>query len=339
MKLENYKLLGTIREHKYYISSLAVTPNGEMFISGSGDGTIKIWNLKTGELLHNLTGHSHYVWSVAITPDGQTLVSGSQDSTVKLWNIQTGELIHTISGYFKYQGVVCSVAISPDGQYFACSRDYCNDDNRHNCIVQIWRLETLEPINFLPSDFETSVITFSNDGQYIAGSFYDCGKIWAVPTWELVNTFKVIGTGLLCAGAFAFSPNARLFVQGSYKSNEIYLKETITGAEIGNFTHTGEWEDSEVTAFAFTPDSNVFISGADGIIKFWELPTATLIGSVSSPIISSYTAFKFSPDTRTLICGGWGGEIEIWEISFDLDTPINQTVFGNKGSLPNNFDL
>jgi WD40 repeat protein len=74
MKLENYKLLGTIREHEYYISSLAVTPDGEMFISGSCDGTIKILNLKTGELVHNLTGHSDSVWSVAITPDGQTLV-------------------------------------------------------------------------------------------------------------------------------------------------------------------------------------------------------------------------------------------------------------------------
>jgi hypothetical protein len=62
------------------------------------------------------------------------------------------------------------------------------------------------------------------------------------------------------------------------------------------------------------------------------------IGSISSSIIGSYTAFKFSPDSRTLICGGWGGEIEIWGISFDFDTPINQTIFGNKGSLPNNFD-
>jgi WD40 repeat protein len=52
--------------------------------SGSGDKTVKLWNLQTGELLQTLADHAERVSAVALSPDGKTLVSGSQDETVKI---------------------------------------------------------------------------------------------------------------------------------------------------------------------------------------------------------------------------------------------------------------
>jgi WD40 repeat protein len=62
-----------------------MSPDGQMLASGSEDKTIKLWNLKTGDLLCTLTGHEGSVRSVAISPDGQTLASGSHDNSIKLW--------------------------------------------------------------------------------------------------------------------------------------------------------------------------------------------------------------------------------------------------------------
>ena len=79
----------TIKGHSGWVKSVvAMSPDGQTIVSGSGDNTIKVWNLDTGELLHTLEGHSDSVNSVAISPNGRTIVSGSEDETVKVWQVQ-----------------------------------------------------------------------------------------------------------------------------------------------------------------------------------------------------------------------------------------------------------
>ena len=141
IKLWNLKtgdLLRTLTGHESSVVSVAISPDGLTLASGSSaissssflfksispdgltlgsvDSTIKLWNLKTGDLLRTLTGHEEAVVSVAISPDGQTLASGSEDKTIKLWNLKTGDLLRTLTGHENY---VYSVAISPDGQTLA----------------------------------------------------------------------------------------------------------------------------------------------------------------------------------------------------------------------------
>jgi WD40 repeat protein len=60
--------------------------DAQTLISGSADGTIRIWYLATGEQLGVLTNDSAgSVMSVAISPDGQLIAGGGADSTVKIW--------------------------------------------------------------------------------------------------------------------------------------------------------------------------------------------------------------------------------------------------------------
>ncbi len=80
----------TIRKYSSYVLSIAISPDGQTLVSGSGssgDSTIKVWQLSTGQELRSLTGHSGYVYSLAISPDGQTMISGSGDSTIKIWRV------------------------------------------------------------------------------------------------------------------------------------------------------------------------------------------------------------------------------------------------------------
>ena len=51
--------------------------------SGSGDNTIKIWNITNGQVIRNLTGHTDSVNSIAFGKDN-VLASGSYDSTIKI---------------------------------------------------------------------------------------------------------------------------------------------------------------------------------------------------------------------------------------------------------------
>ena len=73
--------------HTSSVSSVSFSPDGRTLASGSGDETIRIWDVVTGSLIRTLTGHTSWVSSVSFSPDGQTLASGSSDGTALLWDM------------------------------------------------------------------------------------------------------------------------------------------------------------------------------------------------------------------------------------------------------------
>ena len=97
------------------VGSVVFSPDGKYILSGSGDGTLQLWDAETGELVRPpLEGHQSWVQSVAFSPDGKRIVSGSDDKTIRVWDAMTGELVRPpLEGH---QGWVQSVAFSPDGK-------------------------------------------------------------------------------------------------------------------------------------------------------------------------------------------------------------------------------
>src|SRR6266702_4156897 len=76
------------------VDSIALSSDGQRIVSGSSDGTIRVWNATTGETVAGpFSGHSNWVRSVAFSPDGQHIVSGSFDRTIRVWNATTGETV------------------------------------------------------------------------------------------------------------------------------------------------------------------------------------------------------------------------------------------------------
>ena len=59
--------------------------NGNFVVSGSVDGTTRLWDTLTGKELGQFKGHEFYVKSVNFTPDGQHLITASADNTIRVW--------------------------------------------------------------------------------------------------------------------------------------------------------------------------------------------------------------------------------------------------------------
>src|SRR5262249_18084261 len=82
-----------------------VSPDGERLASAGGDGTITIWNSRTGEKVQTLPAHSDAVVAVAFHPDGHHLASTGADRKVKVWDLTTGrEVFSAKSGAMRKFG-------------------------------------------------------------------------------------------------------------------------------------------------------------------------------------------------------------------------------------------
>src|SRR5438105_587614 len=100
-----------LKGHTEVVYPVAFSPDGKTLASGSGDGTLKLWDVITGKETTTLEGHNEGwgVFSVVFSPDGKTLASagGGPGSKIKLWDVKTGKETASFKGH---DGTVLSAA-------------------------------------------------------------------------------------------------------------------------------------------------------------------------------------------------------------------------------------
>lgn len=108
----SWEVLGVLQGHEGSVFSVAFSPDGTRFVSGSADGTLRVWDVERREEIATLRGHSGAVFAAVYSPDGARIASGGRDRVVRIWDSQRFEEVTQLHGH---TSLVYSLAFSPDG--------------------------------------------------------------------------------------------------------------------------------------------------------------------------------------------------------------------------------
>lgn len=97
------------------VNRLVFSPDGMTLASGHYDGTIRFWDMRSGNLLYTIQT-DEVIESLAFSPDGRMLATGGSYSNhlVRLWDTHSGALLRSLIGH---TSGVSQVLFSPDGLY------------------------------------------------------------------------------------------------------------------------------------------------------------------------------------------------------------------------------
>ena len=161
--------------------SVAFTPDGRRLVTGSFDGSVRIWDLSTQTLLETIGvgGGDAGVDSVAVSPDGALIAAGMTDGSAGVWDIASQRKT-TLSGH---TGRVWTVAFSPDSERLATGSA--------DTTIRVWDLDTgTTEYTLRGHTFEVRNLAFHPDGSRLASISAEPGstiRVWALDQDDLLR--------------------------------------------------------------------------------------------------------------------------------------------------------
>ncbi len=310
------------------VSSVAFSPDGRTIVSGSDDGSVRVWNAHTGDHIQTFIT-ADWVLSVAFSPDGKIIASGGGHVEglglgIQLLDIKTGERLEAFGGPY----ATLSVCFSPDGKLLA------SGDNRNN-DTHLWDAQTSELIATFERDTpfgypNVNSVVFSPDGNTIAsGSSDGTIRLWNTYAAE-DELIKYLVGHTKSVNSVVFSPNGDTLI--STGAEGVCLWDVNTGEFINEF-------QIPAVSAAFNPDGKtcaiasevgIFLQNAH-TFQFLEnlMKTAGSEDKFRGKDIGSIGSVAFSPDGNTIVsCGG--NNIHLW----DSDTnQLLKTLIGHTESV------
>lgn len=173
------------RAHDSAVTGLAVSADGGLIASTSGDKTVKLWDARSGAAVGTLSGAAAATWSPAFRAGGAQVAAMGSDGAVRVWPVKEG---WQVRAYEKLGNGLGAVAWSPDGRLLAAGTWTFVRGAGVKGWVHVW-------------DFEADALLWKvEDGvKPIAElAFHPEGRRFVVGTWDgWVGQFEVDGGGRL----------------------------------------------------------------------------------------------------------------------------------------------
>lgn len=299
---------GLVQGNTAWVNAIAVTPDGQIAVTASGDralkvkapsadSTLKVWDLRWRSEMHMLKGHDRSVTAVAVTPDGKRAISGSRDQTLKIWDLRRGTQLHDLKGH---KGWITSIIVTPDGKRAISAS---NDKT-----LKVWDIDQGKQLHTLTghTDIIWAVAVTPDGKRAVSASGDKTLKVWDIEQGKELYTLKghrawVTGVSLTPDGqqAVSASVDKTLKVWNLQQGKELY---TLAG-------HNG-W----VTSVTLSTNGKRAISAsADQTLKVWDIEQGKALHTLTGHS-GWVTSVAMVADKKLAVSASGDQTLKVWDI-------------------------
>jgi WD40 repeat protein len=279
------------------IHAVAFCPGGQHLVTANQDGTVRLWDVTTGQEVRRYGRQRPAVTALAVSPDGKRILAtsnyqGERRHGMILWDLASGQEVRRFLGH---TGTVKGLAFSPDGRrVLSASGDR---------TVRVWDVENGREVQCLrghQGDVNAVAVTpdgryaLSVGGDYWGGELHDpTVRVWDMGTGRPLRTFAGHTEAV---DAVAVSPDGSLAASCGW-DGAIRIWQVSSATELRCCEGPTR---TKYTAVAFSPDGGRILSGSghlDGLVQVWDARTGREVCRFPGPITGAH-AVAFSPDGR-----------------------------------------
>ena len=289
----------TLAGHKSGVNVCSFSPDGKTFLSGSKDGTVRVWDIESNYNLQKVItiGHTS-ISSLHYNNKGDYFSIGNMQSLQIYKSSNFNRIARKKKAHETY---VKAGNFSPDDKFIVSS-------SWKGKALMVWEVKTLNQRIELGESNWTDDAIFTPDGNYIISCNHDNNvKVWDLKTGNITRIFA--GHTDWVYGA-KITSNMEILISGSLDKT-IKLWDFKSGKHI--ITLTGH--NDGISTIALSPNNQFIASGSlDGSIIIWDLNAKQekiRLTEKGSTLLS----LEFSVDGKSLASCEQDGTIRIWDIS------------------------
>jgi eukaryotic-like serine/threonine-protein kinase len=215
------------------------------------DGSVSMWDAKSGREIRNLAAKGHRSMRIAINPDGSRLACGTNTGKILIWDLAGDAPPQIIGGH---ADLVTSLVFSPDGRTLASC-------DLHGTVII--RNEQLTEIKQWRIDGALQVMAFAPNSQQLAMA----GESSAISIWDATSGEELRKLHGHTGGVtgLAFSLDGARLVSGSVDET-VRLWDVASGEEVLLLAGLR----GIVGYVAISPDSRRIVA-CENVIRIWEI--------------------------------------------------------------------
>jgi WD40 repeat protein/DNA-binding SARP family transcriptional activator len=298
--------------HTGRVEMVTFLPDGRQAVSGAADGTLRLWDLRSGAEERSLI-YDGSALDVALSPDGRQILLASSGGDLSLWDYGTGAEIRRMIGHTEtpFAGVLfCppdgNMALSGGGDVFGLAEDN---------TLRLWDVETGRELRHFEGHTDRLWdIDVSADGRFAVSGSAD----GTVRLWDLQQGTGTVLTDVRpqAVRSVAITPDGGAVLIGLIKgtSSEPDFGLRLVDRETGVLQRTFSGHTDVVSDLAFSAEGDTVLSGGqDKLVILWDFETGQEIWRFVGHT-GGVNQVRFSPDGRFVLSAGLDNVMILWDV-------------------------